>query len=43
MTWQKDKKRPSYLDDVVNQDKKDRKLPPNQFFKTGKGENVKLA
>ena len=30
------------FDDIVHLDKKDRKLPPNMFFKTGKGENIKL-
>ena len=36
LVWQKNKKRPSYLTDQINQDKKDGKLPPNAFFKTSK-------
>ena len=35
LAWKKEK-RPSYLDDMINQDKKDKKLPPNNFFKTAK-------
>lgn len=32
--WHKDKQRPSMMDDIVKQDKKDNKQSPNQYFKT---------